>query len=76
MLTHQDFWTHKPIIYKHLTNDKRSKPLRQQFFVSLTMMSSVKHHDKVTFFELPFFHLLTKKNLLLNLQNFNGLVGS
>ncbi len=36
-------------------------------------MSSVKHHDKVTFFELPFFHLFIKKFILLSMHNFNGL---
>jgi hypothetical protein len=39
------------------------------------MMSSVKHHDKVTFFEFPLFHLPVKNLFLLNLHNFNGLVG-
>jgi hypothetical protein len=38
-------------------------------------MSSVKHHDKVTFLELPFLHLLVKSLLLLSMCNFNGLVG-
>ncbi len=40
------------------------------------MMLSAKHHDKVTLFELLFFHLLVKCLLLLNLRDFNGLVGS
>ncbi len=35
------------------------------------MMSSVKHHDKVTFFE----NLLVENLLLLSLCDFNGLVG-
>jgi len=39
------------------------------------MMSNVKHDDKVIFFELFFFHFLVKKFLLLNLYDFNGLVG-
>jgi hypothetical protein len=39
------------------------------------MMSSVKHHDKVTFFELLFVHLLIENLLLLSLCDFNGLVG-
>ncbi len=39
------------------------------------MMLSVKHHDKVTLFELLFLHLLVKCLLLLNLHDFNGLVG-
>jgi hypothetical protein len=39
-------------------------------------MSNVKHHDKVTFLELPFFHLLVKSLLLLSMRNFYGLVGS
>jgi len=42
--------------------------------MSLVMMSNVKHHDKVTFFELFVFHRLIKKNLLLNLRDFKGLV--
>jgi len=50
------------------------KPLRHQFLMSLVMMSNVKHHDKVTFFELFVFHRLIKKNLLLNLRDFKGLV--
>ncbi len=50
------------------------KPLRHQFLMSLVMMSNVKHHDKVTFFELFVFHRFIKKNLLLNLRDFKGLV--
>jgi hypothetical protein len=39
-------------------------------------MLSVKHHDKVTFFEFLFFQLLVKSFILLSLHDFNGLVGS
>jgi len=66
----------RSIICKHLPDDRRSKPLRQQFVISPVMMSNIKHHDKVTFFELLFFHLLIKSFLLLILHDFNGLVGS
>jgi len=50
------------------------KPLRHQFLMSLVIMSNVKHHNKVTFFEFFVFHCLIKKNLLLNLRDFKGLV--
>jgi hypothetical protein len=34
-----------------------SKPLGQQFLISVVMMLSVKHHDKVIFFEFFLFFI-------------------
>jgi hypothetical protein len=40
------------------------------------MMLNVKHHDKVTFFELIFSFTFLSKVFLLNLRDLNGLMGS
>ncbi len=60
MMNHQHFQNHNIDYLQTYLDDKGSKPFGQQFLISPMMILNIKHHNKVTFFELLLFHLLIK----------------